>query len=236
MTHHAYNVLLLSSSSPRVDYVRSILFRPLIGLTCPESVLDALLAISQGGVDLVVAEPRTPMGSTKGLADQLKQNRALRRPKLLRVGAAPELAEPWPVPAASFYAPGPMAEFDRTVSDLLGIGVRRHPRYLIRRRVGEHHGTLLGTTIMLSLGGMLLSSSHPLTPGNSLEIELLDLHQGPLALSARVLRREDARLDSPGAFNYALEFLDLTQAQRRVISALLFAGGLDTLAATAKHA
>ncbi len=221
MTHQNYNVLLMAGSEPRVDYARSILLRPMISLHRPESVLDALLAISQGGVDLIVAEPRTPKGPTRALADQLKNNRGLRRPRLLRVGGANELAEPWPLPAESFFAPGRMADFDRSVSDLLGIGMRRHPRYLIRQRVAGRGGLIIGTTRKLSLGGMLLSATQPLPAGERLGLELLDVERGPLALTVRVLRREPSPPDAPERLFYACEFLDPTPALRQSLLALL---------------
>ena len=230
MSHHTHHVLLMAGPAPQVDYSRSILLRPMIALHRPATVFDALLAISQAPIDLVIAEPRTPRGPTRALADQLKNNRGLRRPKLLRVGGAQELAEPWALPAATFQADREMAEFDHAVSDLLGLGVRRHRRHLIRQRVAGRGGLLLGSTLKLSLGGMLLSSSQPLTPGDRLGLELLDLERGPLAVSVRVLRREPPPADEPGALLYALEFLDPTPAQRHTLRALLEAEGCEPLA------
>jgi hypothetical protein len=231
MSQHHYNVLLMAGAEPRVDYARSILLRPMITLHRSESVFDALLAISQGSVDLVVAEPQTPRGPTRGLADQLKNNRGLRRPKLLRVGGAHELAEPWPVPAESFFAPGRMADFDRSVSDLLGIGMRRHTRYLIRLRVAGNGGRIIGTTRKLSLGGMLLSATQPLPAGERITLELLDLDHGPLPLTVRVLRREPSPPDAPEKLFYAMEFLDQTPAQRQSLQALIGAEERASLAA-----
>lgn len=221
MSQHNYQVLLMAGADPRVDYARSILLRPMITLHRPETVFDVLLAISQGSADLVIAEPRTPRGPTRGLADQLKNNRGLRRPKLLRVGSGDELAEPWPLPAGIFDTAGDMAGFDHAVSDLLGVGMRRHPRYLIRQRVAGRGGLIIGTTRKLSLGGMLLSATQPLPAGDRLGLELLDLERGPLALSVRVLRREPSPPDAPERLLYACEFLDPTPAQRQSLQALI---------------
>lgn len=230
MSLHTHHVLLMAGPAPQVDYSRSILLRPMIALHRPATVFDALLAISQAPIDLVIAEPRTPRGPTRGLADQLKNNRGLRRPKLLRVGGAQELAESWPLPTTIFDAAGEMAEFDYAVSELLGLGMRRHRRHLIRQRVAGRGGLLLGSTLKLSLGGMLLSASQPLSVGDRLPLELLDLDNGPLALTVRVLRREPPPPDAPGAMLYALEFLDPTPAQRHALLALLETEGREPLA------
>ena len=114
------------------------------------------------------------------------------------------------------FVPHPIdvTEIFRAASRHFGVPFRRHERFVVHHEVHRLDGVVMGQTQDLSEGGMLMRTTHALTPGESLllQIDLPDGADAPLRVRSHVLRVEG---QAPAAMSVSIQFDRLRGKEHR---------------------
>ena len=216
--------LLLHGKSPRLEYSETLLGRPAIQLDRRQRLEEAFTAVCGMSHQLVIVEPQLLDGDALKLAERLNANPELRRPPILRVGDAAEVAKPWPFPALTFTTSGGLDTFDQMLTALLRLPKRQAHRYTTRLNFAQKgQRAVLGQSVNISASGMLFASTRSLEKGAQVELEIMGipaLQETPIC--GRVIRQESAKSILP---LYAIEFRDLTAELRLRLQKFLDSSG-----------
>jgi hypothetical protein len=157
------------------------------------------------------------MGNATNLIPQLKRLRS----NLYLVGTYRELTvrdmEKMAKLGVDDFLPQPIDIVDcfRSATRRFGAHFRRHARHSITLEVGRLDGVVVGKTIDLSEGGMLMQAIHPVSKGESVLCTLELPKQEPLRVRCNVLHVEG---EAPKAVQARVQFINLrgTEHQRLV--------------------
>lgn len=199
--------------------------------------LSAERVIAQSGAqmlevvrDLVPEMVVMSLELSKPGAIEVMQKLRRAHPEIFVIGTFRELAVPMMERMSKLgvddFMPHPLdlTEVFRAASRRFGIGFRRHDRLKITVEIMRADGVLIGRTIDLSEGGLLMEAIHPLAGGESVLVNLAlpDGVTGPLRVRCHVLQVDG---QAPAQVRARMQFENLRGREHaRLVSYLDGAG------------
>ncbi len=197
-----------------------------------ERLAEQCLVCTDGAAVIAAAKQRAPrmvmlsLEIQRPAALEVASELAKLEPRPFIVGMYRELGVPgmerYERIGVSDFVPQPVdvADVFRAASRHFGVPFRRHTRFAMRFDIARADGVLIGQTRDLSEGGMLMSTPHALTAGESLLVDLAlpDGQDKPMRVRCSVLNVEG---QAPAAMQANIQFVRLRGEEHRRLAQYL---------------
>lgn len=217
-------VLLVDDTRVSLELWRAVLTRPSLELFTASNGAEALALHQAHQMNLIVTDLNMPVMDGLQLTRAVRADPALKAVSIIMVSmsAKQEDKDRCLEAGANAYLVKPVkpSELLHTVNGLVEVPLRRDVRVLARMELrGETERTVLGSTVDISVGGLLAELDVALTPGSPITCKFfLPRTKTEVTVAGEVVRVAAPEGATP---RYGIRFSDVDKTTRDIIEAFV---------------